>query len=527
MKASNASTPPSNVSKPDVSAVKERIRLPLAISIQPYLRDHHYEGKIMFPAVEILQQLAASLQSHRPGAPVQCMRAAAFDRFLPIEGDSAVIDACHELEVHENGRLTSRLMTTGPVAGSTIRRTKVHAVVDFADSGADGPPLPLDIAAALEGIVFEIPARRLYEELVPFGPAYQNITGSLLLSEDGALGQACAADHPAPIHPLGSPFPFDAALHAACAWGQRFRQIVAFPVGFRERVIITPTRRGDRYYCRILPIAPPGASVKNPLFFDIFIYTPNGSLCEDIRGVVMKDVSGGRIRPPAWVAADTVRTGAPLTTIREHSLALSLIEIKAVADFADKALTPPEYDRLATMGPKRRKDYLAGRLALKHLARILSGENATRPASDLHTLMPDGIRPCCHAPGVEATAFCSVAHDARFAVAVAGNEPIGVDVERISDRILKTRHLFMGDEEMDLTENSELGNIHASLRVWSIKEGVSKAIGREISRCWKAVAVNRIGQNQSRMTVDGIAYRAFHDTVDDHLFTLVKRADPA
>ncbi|OIP92165.1 MAG: hypothetical protein AUK24_01980 [Syntrophaceae bacterium CG2_30_49_12] len=138
-------------------------------------------------------------------------------------------------------------------------------------------------------------------------------------------------------------------------------------------------------------------------------------------------------------------------------------------------------------------------------------------------MMADGIHPRCPILGGRDTAFCSVSHDRRYVIAVAGNEEIGVDVEMVSDRVLKARHCYMKEEEMTLTETSPLGLVQASTRVWSIKEGVAKATDRPLAESWKRVKVNDIGQNRSRLAVEGTRYVAFHDTVDDHIFTMVKR----
>jgi hypothetical protein len=278
------------------SRMRERIRLPLVIPVHPYLKDHHFEGKIILPAVEILQRLAGSVRAYRPGAPIRCMRLASFDKFLQIEEDSPAIEACHELEVYESGRISSKLITVVPIKGAAVTRTKVHAIVNFTDAG-ERAGLPIDMVSALDGICYKIPSQKLYSDLVLFGPSYQNVRDDILLSENGAVALVCAADHPAPSEPLGSPFPFDGALHVACAWGQRFHHIVAFPVGFEERLIVEPTAPGETYHCRILPVSVTGESLK----FDIWIRDSAGGLREEIRGVVMRDVSGGRIKPPNWV----------------------------------------------------------------------------------------------------------------------------------------------------------------------------------------------------------------------------------
>lgn len=281
----------------DTSRMRERIRLPLTIPVHPYLKDHHFEGKIILPAVEILQRLAGSLQSYLPDAYVQCMHLASFDRFLHIAENSREIESCHELEVYESGRIVSKLITIGKVKGTAMTRTKIHAAVSFiaADESIAGPPI--DLGLARDGPFYKVPSRKVYRDLVPFGPSFQNIRDDLLLAPHGAVARVYAADHSAPSEPLGSPFPLDGAMHAACAWGQRFHHFVAFPVGFEKRLIITPTVTGETYLCTILPVPRNRESLK----FDIWIHDSSGNLCEEIRGVIMRDVFGGRIRPPDWV----------------------------------------------------------------------------------------------------------------------------------------------------------------------------------------------------------------------------------
>ncbi|HVO64897.1 MAG TPA: polyketide synthase dehydratase domain-containing protein [Syntrophales bacterium] len=280
----------------DTSRLIERIRLPLIIPVHPYLRDHHFESKIIFPAVEELQHLAASVRAYRPDAHVGCMSSATFDRFLNIEKDAEIIEACNELEVYESGRIFSKLITIDRIRG-TMTRTKVHTAVSFTAAGERFAGMPMDTASAVEGFPYKMSPEKLYSDLVPFGPSYQNVRGDILLAKSGAVAKVYAAVNQAPSEPLGSPFPLDGALHVACAWGQRYYNIVAFPVGFEERIIVKSTIPGETYRCRILPAAVPGES----LLFDIWIYDLSGDLCEEIRGVIMRDVSGGRVKPPGWV----------------------------------------------------------------------------------------------------------------------------------------------------------------------------------------------------------------------------------
>lgn len=148
-----------------------------------------------------------------------------------------------------------------------------------------------------EGPSFSFSSRRLYADLVPFGPAYHNVVGEVSLSPDGASAEVSGGDCREAVGPLGSPFPFDAALHVACAWGQRYRNLVAFPVGFDRREIIRPTRRGQTYICRVFPLPDEGAALR----FDVRLYGEDRQPVEIIGGVKMRDISGGGRKPPAWV----------------------------------------------------------------------------------------------------------------------------------------------------------------------------------------------------------------------------------
>ena len=125
-----------------------------------------------------------------------------------------------------------------------------------------------DEAIMPEGPPFTVPDSRLYDELVPFGPAYRNVRGDILLTESGVSATVSGGDFPEAEGPLGSPFPLDAAMHAACAWGQRYRNRVVFPIGFDRREILAPTRTGETYLCRIMPLPDEGAVLR----FDIRLY---------------------------------------------------------------------------------------------------------------------------------------------------------------------------------------------------------------------------------------------------------------
>ncbi len=437
------------------------------------------------------------------------MQGASFARFLEIQPHDEEIEALSEIRTIENGDIRARLVSMKR-GGAGIGRAMEHAAVTFSESEAKPPPPVYDLLSSLGGICFTLDTVRLYEELVPFGPAYRNAEGTLHLSEDGALCCVLAPSFENLPGPLGSPFPLDAAFHCACAWGQRYAGITGFPIGFDERLIVDPTVRGECYWSRVLPVHTDG---KN-LLFDIWILDSKGEVREIARGVRMREAGG--VKSPDWI-----RTAAEpkLKNIEKRCRAVSIVELDAVAPFAFRVFSPHERERASSMGEKRMKSYTAARLACKRLARRLEGGDCGIPAEAIETLDEEGVRPRCDAGGSPGC-YCSVSHDSRFAVAAASERRIGIDVERISERVLKSQHLYMSDEEQGLARSFAPGPVEGALRVWSIKEAVTKALDVHLSESWRIVEVKNLGENESLAQVGDRRAAVFHDLVGEHLFTL-------
>jgi hypothetical protein len=284
--------------------------LPVAIPIPPWLFDHCFEGFAILPAVEMLQHLARAVQSRITGATITSLKHASFYRFIRIDPDVATINVLCTLTVTNNGDIQAQLATDAKVGSAGVTRIKEHASVFFSQSRTPAAEIPTDALAALYRPGFDISAQQLYDELVPFGPAFQSIQGKVVLTESMAVARVRALDNPGAEGPLGSPFPFDGSLHAACAWAQRYCGIVAFPVGFDERVIVQPIVPGEEVVCTIMPVS----VHKGIIRFDIRLHDEAGRLREMVKGMAMKDVSGGRRKPPDWVSSK-----APVSLVRDNS----------------------------------------------------------------------------------------------------------------------------------------------------------------------------------------------------------------
>ena len=261
--------------------------MPVSIGVAGYLRDHVFRDRAVYPAVEAMRVLAGSALARVPGMEVRFIENADFARFLEIPPEASSIEAYSEIET-SGGAVSAKLITIKKSGTTSITRAMEHVSLTFPGEVPAMPPPPLDDTLGLEGICAAPDPVMIYDELVPFGPAYRNIE-RLHVSEQGAVALVNGGTDAAPDGPLGSPFPLDASFHAACVWGQRYAGIVGFPVHIDGRVIRKKTAPGETYASRITPVSAAGGL----LVFNIMIYDMDGGLCEKTHGLHMKDVSGG------------------------------------------------------------------------------------------------------------------------------------------------------------------------------------------------------------------------------------------
>jgi hypothetical protein len=283
-----------------IPRLNQKKRYPWDIEIYPYLRDHYFEGKVILPAVEVLIVLAGVVKNNFPQVNISYLRKALFFRFLSISPDARRLEMFVDIET-TNDSVVASLLTSVKSKTGTISRIVEHARVEFTAADSAPSPLPLPIVVKkLRGNCINVPSTTIYRDLVPFGTAYQNIVGDLSASPEGALAYVSGGGNEADEDLLGSPFPLDAAMHAACVWGQRFADIVSFPAGLEKRIIYKKTKKGGVYLGRVVPV-----NVNhNSLIFDAWIYDSDGIIYENINGIQMRDMSQGRLHPPDWIKAD-------------------------------------------------------------------------------------------------------------------------------------------------------------------------------------------------------------------------------
>jgi phosphopantetheinyl transferase (holo-ACP synthase) len=192
------------------------------------------------------------------------------------------------------------------------------------------------------------------------------------------------------------------------------------------------------------------------------------------------------IRPPLipWVGLHDRISSAWLSV----SGLANLIESEPIcaARCLEQWLTPREHATFDTLVvPKRRREWLAGRVAAKELVRRrhhVAGEEALRRIEIVAPAQgPHKGKPSYEIDGVPGPFDLSISHSGDHAVAalaaVAGIR-IGIDLERIEPRARSFEALALSAAERNVIE--ELAPAARALAVterWVLKEALSKALG--------------------------------------------------
>ncbi len=264
-------------------------RIPLTITVQPWFKDHFFCGKIVLAAVETMLLLAAKAIAANPEIDIRVMENVRFAKFLEIPQATATVATLIECVAGNDGGVQAKLFSR--IQCKAMSRIKEHGDISFPPIKANNRSTPNFIdPSPLTGTVTAIDVQRLYRDLVPFGSDYQTLQETLYLSEHGAWGKLQAPEFPLgdPVQEIiGSPFPLDGALHAACVLGQQFVDFVPFPVGFDRRIINRPTQPGGSYVTKVIPVS----RTSDELVFDLGIFDSDGRIYETVTGVRMRNVS--------------------------------------------------------------------------------------------------------------------------------------------------------------------------------------------------------------------------------------------
>ncbi|MBN1614579.1 MAG: 4'-phosphopantetheinyl transferase superfamily protein [Deltaproteobacteria bacterium] len=355
--------------------------------------------------------------------------------------------------------------------------------------------MPLDEAVAPEGPVTAIPADKRAREA--------GLRGPIVLSREGALSEVQTPElrSSAGISSFRTP-----ALRLSRIWLES--------LGGREFVLREDREsegsrpcRSPRSFCRIV-----GRRASNRLFaIEAFIFDGQG---EAVASLYFGFFNAADV--PDLPLADGEE---PLDALKGMISGYSLIEQAYLPPFAWKALTPTEREIAAGLAERRKAAFVAARMALKRLSRKMGLIEPQKPSRTLETSSREDRRPLM--PGAGGRYHASVSHDRRFALAVADEWPVGVDMEILSPKLIRAGHIFMDEDELRIAADSGLERLRAVTRIWTAKEAASKVLNRHLVVTWRAVRLSRLGSTESVFRFEGADLTARHIDAWDRVISLV------
>jgi phosphopantetheinyl transferase len=177
--------------------------------------------------------------------------------------------------------------------------------------------------------------------------------------------------------------------------------------------------------------------------------------------------------------------------------------------------------------PGRRAEWLAARLCLKSLIRQRTGRNDPRT---LHVAKNGRGRPQVVIDGPVAQRYgdCSLTHAAPWAAAAWTDRPsvrLGVDVERISDRLQRVAGSFVAADDVALVPRAPLEQLTIW---WCLKEACSKVWGLGLGAGLQEIACRETspGRHELRRAQGPVLY-GWHWRFDGFVMALCLGDAPA
>lgn len=177
-------------------------------------------------------------------------------------------------------------------------------------------------------------------------------------------------------------------------------------------------------------------------------------------------------------------------------------------DAAYAALTPEERALCdAFKFPKRRRDWLLGRLAAKQALQAAAGRGW--PLGELAVLpLPNGC-PTFHAPDATLEGWgLSLSHGHGRAAALVAPGPVGVDLERFRELPEGGWRFFLNPKERDWLASEPLGP-QGAIVAWALKEAAYKALQGTVSGVLSLAVVKAEGGYATIAHAEGVLFARY------------------
>lgn len=223
----------------------------------------------------------------------------------------------------------------------------------------------------------------------------------------------------------------------------------------------------------------------------------------------------GRIAPKPPNLRDGPFSGLP------HGITLRYATSPGDVLPKDTALTTPERERLATFGRvDRQRSFILGRTAARTL---LAERLGCAPVDVPLVVIADGALDVPDHPLRVSIAHTGTGAD-TLALAGVGEQPIGVDLERIVPRLPDLYRRILHPDEYPLLKEIDLDHNTAQVLLWSLKESVLKGLQTGFQRAAQSVRLADVRDGYARAdTGDGPQWTLRYTRRDNVWVTLAWR----
>ncbi|MGP8283785.1 MAG: SDR family NAD(P)-dependent oxidoreductase [Desulfomonilaceae bacterium] len=436
----------------------------------PLLNDHRIDRAAVFPGaggIEIMRKAAEILDPSTSKMVIQNVRFMKPLKIFKNEKFEAKVDVFRvsgpviKFKAHISSSLLDK-------EGRPFGEPRLHHELSL---GSD-EPAHIDVPNQNWKQAVFVPELEIYSVFF-HGPAFRFLDYvSVEGNGNGVRFRFKDTEHRPDMFPDIIPAAIETAFQAGAAFGLESYGVIPLPVGVEKIVILKPN--GTPTHGVVIPtniISKPGTDVRTKIRFDGILSEADGTRVILLKGFEMVELK-------------TVNS-FPNRIFEEMSPVDELPdELEKDSESAKLFVDDDSTSYLANATPKRRKEWIAGRIIMRRaLTRLLSNNGNAQYKDKLVRILSDDLgKPTVSFSDDSDVEFAAVtvSHSNGLvmgsAVATKAFQGIGIDIEKVEKRSRGWGSDYFSDSEIELANGSE-DRARQLTRIWSLKEASLKALG--------------------------------------------------
>lgn len=170
---------------------------------------------------------------------------------------------------------------------------------------------------------------------------------------------------------------------------------------------------------------------------------------------------------------------------------------------------------------RRKHSYLLGRVSAKHALTNILNQPITSVFIDYGVFQFPVVK---NVPDINAQVSISHCDDLGLALAFPEEHPMGLDIEKVEDKIVETLDSQITDKEKALLAASNLSKEKGYTLFWTVKEALSKILRTGLMMDFKVLQIESLKFDGQSFTCDYThcgQYKSLSIIVGDYVCTLV------